>query len=396
MLKFLQKEGPVKKIVLGAILVVICVMMVITLVPGGKCLGDFLGGGVTQEGVLAVVGNQSVGLQEVRAASPYDRPPAVPRQRARAGLMPFLMQRAAGQQITQGAMVYEADRMGLGVSNDEVPRLSAPGAVRRNLLSRRQLHRRPGGCTNGREPVRAERGGSSRRSSRRRSRRRKLLAAVGAPAVTVSEKQKSRNKSIKTRSPRSSSTTPSSTLDDLKKQFQPTDAELKAYYDQNKQEYVNAIPGEAQGALHRDRHREARGHDSVQRRRPAAVLQPAPRRVPRARAGDRPPHPDQDAGARMPTARWTRRPLRLRQEPRPRPSRSRCRTGGNFAELAKQFSDDPGSRTHGGLLLTLSMAARCPSSSRRRSLRWKARPAAWCAPPSVSTSSTWTASRLRT
>ena len=35
MLRFLQKPGPLKKIILGGILVVICVMMVITLVPGG-------------------------------------------------------------------------------------------------------------------------------------------------------------------------------------------------------------------------------------------------------------------------------------------------------------------------------------------------------------------------
>ncbi len=72
MIKFLQTEGPLKKVVLGAILVVICVMMVITLVPGGM-FGDYFGGGVTQEGVLAVVGNQSVGMQEVEASCPPDR-----------------------------------------------------------------------------------------------------------------------------------------------------------------------------------------------------------------------------------------------------------------------------------------------------------------------------------
>jgi hypothetical protein len=46
MLRFLQKPGPIKKIILGGILVVICVMMVITLVPGGL-FGDYLGGGLT-------------------------------------------------------------------------------------------------------------------------------------------------------------------------------------------------------------------------------------------------------------------------------------------------------------------------------------------------------------
>ena len=32
------------------------------------------------------------------------------------------------------------------------------------------------------------------------------------------------------------------TLDDVKKQIKPTDAELKAFYEQNKQQYVNSIP----------------------------------------------------------------------------------------------------------------------------------------------------------
>ena len=119
MIKFLQTEGPVKKIVLGAILVVICVMMVITLVPGGM-FGEYFGGNVTQEGVLARVGDQSVGMQEVAA-----RARVMARQQFRGGnippsLMPFLMQRAADNMITQGAMVYEADRMGLGVSDAEL------------------------------------------------------------------------------------------------------------------------------------------------------------------------------------------------------------------------------------------------------------------------------------
>ena len=64
MLRFLQKPGPIKKIVLGGILVVICVMMVITLIPGGL-FGDYLGGGLTTQGVLAKVGDQEIGIQEV-------------------------------------------------------------------------------------------------------------------------------------------------------------------------------------------------------------------------------------------------------------------------------------------------------------------------------------------
>ncbi len=65
MLRFLQKPGPIKKIVLGGILLVVCVMMVITLIPGGGFLNDMFGGSLTTQGVVARVGNQDVGVLEV-------------------------------------------------------------------------------------------------------------------------------------------------------------------------------------------------------------------------------------------------------------------------------------------------------------------------------------------
>lgn len=66
MIRFLQQPGPVKKIVLGGLLVIVCVMMVITLVPGGL-LGDFLNrGSLTTQGVLAKVGDQEITVPLVR------------------------------------------------------------------------------------------------------------------------------------------------------------------------------------------------------------------------------------------------------------------------------------------------------------------------------------------
>src|ERR1700733_11567427 len=118
MLRFLQKPGPIKKIILGGILVVICVMMVVTLVPGGM-FGDYLGGGLTTQGVIAKVGDQEIGIQQVaqqaRLMGKQQFKGNVPPQ-----LMPYLMQRAAQGMIMQKAIVYEADKMGLAVSDDEL------------------------------------------------------------------------------------------------------------------------------------------------------------------------------------------------------------------------------------------------------------------------------------
>ena len=60
MIRFLQTPGPLKKILLGGLLLVICVMMVVTLVPGG-ILGDSMG---QDSQTLAKVGSQQVSVQE--------------------------------------------------------------------------------------------------------------------------------------------------------------------------------------------------------------------------------------------------------------------------------------------------------------------------------------------
>src|SRR5271165_4550261 len=120
MLRFLQTPGPIKKIVLGGILLVICVMMVITLIPGGGFLNDLFGRGITQTGVLARVGNQDVSLQEVSQQARLIGRQQFKGQTIPPAIMPYLMQRAAQGMITQRALVYEAGRMGLGVSDEEL------------------------------------------------------------------------------------------------------------------------------------------------------------------------------------------------------------------------------------------------------------------------------------
>ena len=235
MIKFLQKEGPLKKYVLGGILVFICVAMSAYLIPGG--FGDYISGSLTQAGVLAVVGDQSVGLQEVA-----QRARMIGRQQFRGNipdtLMPFLMQRAADNMITQGAMVYEADRMGLGATNDDV----------RNFLHQGQFGEIffPGGNFIGDDQyeqlVQNQFGMSVtqfEKEIKAQVASQKLLAAVGAPA-TVSEKEIQAE--VEKQDTKVKFDYAIITLEDVKNQLHPTDAELKVFYDQNKQTYVNSIP----------------------------------------------------------------------------------------------------------------------------------------------------------
>src|SRR6201984_1281208 len=122
MIRFLQTPGPLKKIILSALLLIICGGMVITLIPGG--LGSDLLGQPSQ-GVLAKVAGQDITTQEVR-----DHARALAEQQvAQYGpmgkqLLPMIMPRAIAQSVEQmitgKSVVAEAERMGLKATSEDV------------------------------------------------------------------------------------------------------------------------------------------------------------------------------------------------------------------------------------------------------------------------------------
>ena len=65
MIRFLQTPGPVKKIVLSAILLIFCGAMVITLIPGGLGASSSLLNGTPSQGVVATVSGEDVTSREV-------------------------------------------------------------------------------------------------------------------------------------------------------------------------------------------------------------------------------------------------------------------------------------------------------------------------------------------
>ena len=236
MLRFLQKPGPIKKIVLGGILVVICVMMVITLVPGGL-FGDYLGRDLTTQGVLAKVGDQEITVpqvsQQARLIGQQQFKGNVPD-----ALMPYLMQRAAQNVITEKAMVFEADRMGLGVTDDELRDYLHQGEFGKALFPNGNFIGESSyeqmvdanfhmGVQQFEQEIKAE------------IAQHKLLAAIGS-AVTVSDKDI--REELQKQDTKVKFEYAVLSLEDVKKQISPTEAELKAFYEQNKQQYANSIP----------------------------------------------------------------------------------------------------------------------------------------------------------
>jgi peptidyl-prolyl cis-trans isomerase D len=352
MIRFLQQEGPIKKIVLGAILVVICVMMVITLVPGGM-FGEYFGGQLSQQGVLARVGSQEIGLQQVAL-----RARVIGRQQFRGNvpqqLMPFLMQRAADSMFTQGAIVYEAERMGLGVADEEV----------RNFLHQGQLGQVffPGGNFIGeagyQQFVENQFGLSVaqfEQEIKAQIATQKLLAAVAASA-SVSDKEITEQ--VQKQDTKVKFDYAVITLDDVKKQIKPTEAELKAFYDQNKQQYVNSIPEKRKAAYvvvntakladsvpvtQADLQQYYNQHQDEYRIPETVTVRHILIKTPV-------PGADGKVDQKAVDAAKTKAENLAQQ----------LKNGGDFAALAKQNSDDPGSAQNGGLLPPITKGRTVP------------------------------------
>ena len=119
MIRFLQTPGPIKKIVLGGMLLVICGAMVITLVPGG--LGSNLGMGGPRQGVIATVDGNEVTTVDVNRTTDNMLREQFPKAGAQTAMLrPYFAQRALDNLISQKAILAEANRMGLRATDAEV------------------------------------------------------------------------------------------------------------------------------------------------------------------------------------------------------------------------------------------------------------------------------------
>ncbi len=353
MIRFLQKPGPIKKIVLGGILVVVCVMMVITLIPGGGFLNELFGGSLTTQGVLARVGNQEIGVPEVaqqaRLIGKQQFKGNIPPQ-----IMPYLMQRAAQGVIAQKMLVYEADRMGLGVSNDELSTALHQGQMGQVLF--------PGGNFIGEQAyesfVQSQFNLSVaqfEQEVKAEIAQRKLLSLITAP-VSVSDKDVT--EAVKKQETKVKFDYAVLTLDDVKKQIKPTDAELKAFYEQYKQQYANSIPEKIKAQY--------------------IVIETAKLadKVPVTQAELQQYYNQHQDAYRIPETVTVRHILIKTPTPgadgkvdqagvdaarkKAEDIEKQLKAGANFAELAKKNSDDPGSAQNGGLLPPLTKGRTVP------------------------------------
>ena len=341
-----------KKIVLGGLLLIICVMMVITLVPGGL-FGDYFGGSLNEQGVLARIGDQDVSLMEVSQQARL-----IARQQFRGNvpsqLMPYLMSRAADNLISQKALVYEADRMGLGVNNDELVSYLHQGQWGQVFF--------PGGNFIGQEGyenfIQSQFGigvAQFEHELKGQLAQEKLLTTVGA-AIVVSDKEITDQ--VMRQDTKVKFQYAFLTLDDIKKQINPSQEELKAFYDANKQQLVNSIPEK----------RKAR-YIVIDPTKLAEKVQVSPDEL-QAYYNQ---HQDEFRIPETVTVRHI-----LIKTPTPGPDgkvdqkavdaakakaddiEKQLKGGADFAELAKKYSEDPGSAQNAGLLPALKKGQTVP------------------------------------
>ncbi len=241
MIRTLQNAGPTLKIILGAMLLIICGGMIVTLIPGG--LGSSFGIGAPPRGVIASIGDQDVTVPEVQNEARRMIRQQYPQAAAQANmLLPFVLPQAAQQLINRKAITVEAHHMGLRVSDAELRDELQHGGLGATLF--------PEGKFIGQEEYEnlVQRNfditiPQFENLVKEDILFRKLRALVSGAAF-VSEPE------IRAEFDRSNTKIKFDyavlTQADILKGLHPTDAELKAFYDRNKATYNNSIPEKRQ------------------------------------------------------------------------------------------------------------------------------------------------------
>src|SRR6202140_825669 len=340
MIRTLQNAGPTLKIILGAMLVIICALMGSTFIARG--IAPSLGLGAPPAGVLASIGDQTVTVPEVQREAKAMIRQQFPKGGPQAGmLLPYFASQAAEQLINEKALVAEAHRMGLRVTDDELRDELQHGQLGAMLF--------PDGKFVGQEQYEdfVQRNDLTVPQFEGLEKDfilvRKLVALVSSSAsvgdADVRDEFISRNTKVKFEY----AVIPQA---DILKSLHPTDEELKAFYERNKATHYNSIPEKRQikyvvvdsGKIaasttvtdqdlqaYYDQHREE--YRVPEQVKVSHILIKTPLPAPGAKEDEK---AVADARAKAEGV--------LKE----------VKAGGDFAKLAEKYSDDPGRAKSGG------------------------------------------------
>jgi peptidyl-prolyl cis-trans isomerase D len=343
MIRFLQTQGPAKKIILSGILLVICGAMVIAFIPGG--LTSELTG-QPGKGVVAKVAGQDITADEVRQTARQMLQQQMPQGGPNMNmLLPFFTQRAAEQLISRQLLLEEAHHIGLQVTQDEIKDELQHGRYFAPTLF-------PGGNFIGEQEY-------EQLLQRNNLTPAKFENEVVKPEILINKLQAfiAGSASVSEAEIRAEFLKQNSKVkfdyavlkqDDIKKGLHPTDEELKAFYESHKASYANSIPekrkvkyavidtakADASVQITPDDLRSYYDQYRDQYKTPEQV------KVSHILIKTPPPGPDGKVDDKALAEARQRAEDIMKQ----------VKAGGNFEDLAKKYSEDPGSAKQGGSL----------------------------------------------
>ncbi len=238
MIRFLQTPGPIKKVLLGGLLTIVCVFMVITLVPGFGS-SNYFGTATPTRGVIATIDGSEVTTLEVQKTARRMIERQFQRNSGQASmLLPFFASQAAEQLINEKVIAAEAHHLGLRATDDDVRDEIQHGPQYAPVFF-------PNGKFVG-EDVYEERLQQANvtvdefeNSVKEGILFDKVRSLVAASAMVTEAEIRDKFKKDNTKVKFDYAVLKK---EDILKGLHPADAELKAYYDQNKAKYNNSIP----------------------------------------------------------------------------------------------------------------------------------------------------------
>jgi len=338
MIRFLQTQGRVQRILLVGILGLVCVTMVIYLIPGlSSGLSDLSGRSVSANSVAKVQG-QEISIREVdQIAHTMMERGHYPEQ-----LKPFIMPRAVDAAILQKVTLNEAKRLGLEATDDDLRYEMQHGPLSRALY--------PDGTFIGTDRYRdlvATQFNLSvpefEQELRDELTSRKLRTVIGAGVFVSNQEVHDAFVRLKMKVKFDYAVL---SVADLGKSVKVEDSELRAFYEKNQQQFANTIPEErrvkyvvidpahlpkAAKASNEDLQAYYRQHAAEYRVPESVKLRHILIKLPL-------PGPDGKVDAKQADAAKAKAQDVL----------SQIKKGGDFAALAKKYSDDSATAQNGG------------------------------------------------
>ena len=348
MIRFLQRDNKIVKIMFGVIIGAACISMVIYLVPGlmdssGGTDASALYATVHTPGLMGRIFGEStpVKTEEVaRLAQRQLQQQHFPESMLRS-LLPYMMSRAGQVMVERAILKQEADRLHLQVSDEDLRRELRTGQFAQYLFPNGKYIGDDGYINFIQMAIGQDQTISSFESQVKEDMELQRLQALITGGVTVSDNAVRQAYLIQGTKVKFDYAVVSS--EDVKKTINPTDADLQAFFKQNAARYAMAIP-------------ETRKIEYVS--------------FDAAKAGGKPQVSDADVQAYY-TAHQaqykTEEQVKTRHilisskagadaqsdsaaKAKAQDVLKQVQAGGNFAELAKKYSEDPGSKDKGGEL----------------------------------------------